>query len=139
MRALRLVAGLTAVIVAFLGGYALSSWRFNTRVLPALLDSYNLHDADFSAHVASNLDGGDTTKAREKLLLKAAVDSKSVPLGPTPFQWKGIFTAPFEDVDAVLRILRDADEGTRRDLSQRMSELCANSQDTKAVRYACNR
>ena len=142
MRTLRLIAVLTAVAAAFIAGYALCGWRAYTQVFPALSQSQRLHDAAFSARVAGILDSGDTAKAREKLLVEAAVESRPMPsLGDIPFQWKGAITAPFENVDVMLQMLRDSDSdaGARSDLSQRLSELCTKSPDTKATKYACNR
>jgi hypothetical protein len=140
MRALRIVGVLVIVFIAFVGGYALSAWRFNTQVFPALQNSHALHDADFSAQVAGIIDTGDIARAREKLLVRASVESKPLPpLGDTPYSLKGILTAPFENVDVMLQMLRNSDEGARSDVSNRLTELCAKSPDTKATKYACNR
>jgi hypothetical protein len=140
MRTLRFVGVAVIAIAAFFGGYALCGWRFNTQVLPALETSHFLHDADFSAQVADIIDSGDIARAREKLLVRASVESKPLPsLGDVPFQWKGIFTAPFENMDLMLQMLHNSDDGARSAVSQRLTELCAKSPDTKATKYACNR
>ena len=128
------------MFLAFLGGYALCGWRFNTQVFTALEESHDVHDAHFSAEVAGIIDSGDIAKAREKLLVRASIKSKPLPsLGDIPFQWKGFFLAPFENGDAMLQMFRHSDDGARSDLTHRLAELCAKSPDTKATRYVCNR
>jgi hypothetical protein len=140
MRALRLFGVLVLMFVAFLGGYALCTWRFNTQVFPALEEFHFLNNAYDSAQIAGVIDSGDIARAREKLLVRASVESKPLPsLGDTPYQWQGFFTGPFENGDVVLQMLRNSQSGMRSDLSQRLIELCAKSPDTKATRNVCNR
>ena len=140
VRTLKALTAIAIVAGSFFGGYALSTWRAYTKVIPALSDMQRLDDAYFSARVVSILDSGDIPKARASLLVNASNKSKPSPLDELgQYSWQWFFTEPFENAHMPLQMFDESNESVRAEVSQLVSKLCSTSPDTKATQYACNR
>src|SRR5258708_15358017 len=127
MRTFQTIAVLLALVAAFIGGYALCEWRDQSKVFPALEDSARLHHAVLSARIAAQIDRGEVSKARAKLLVIARVNSDPIPDFPMPLNWLGILVSPFGNDDLMISMLHRSDEPARNELVQLMIELVRNS------------
>ena len=133
---MKAAAFVVVVLLAFLTGYALCSYRAYGVLYPELFRSERVSSAALFVRYIDLIDQGDTARLRAILAVTARIDLGKDPPSAT-MSWQNFLTGPFERSADVLAYTHSATDTTEAGVRSALAKICASPPNTNSYHVAC--
>ena len=133
---MKAAAFVVVVLLAFLTGYALCSYRAYGVLYPALFRSERVNSASLFVRYIDFIDQGDTARLRAILAATAKLDLWKDPPSAA-LSWQSFLTGPFDNPFEIIAYTRRATDATEAGVRSALAKICVSPPDTTSYHVAC--